>query len=363
MSKVLVAGGAGFVGSVLVRELIARGHKVLVLDNLYYGDEGLRDLGGEAEVVIEDIRTITPSVLQGIDAVVNLAGFSNDPTAAYNPRANYAINTDAAYSLAEMCKQLGVKRYVYASSASLYDRGLDAKDADIVQDEESTVNPEPHYHYSRSKLNAEERILPLADDDFTVTVLRKGTVHGFSPRMRYDLVVNTFAKDALSKGVLTLHYGGEMWRPVVDVHDAARAYIAVLEAPREKVSGQRFNVALQNIRVSELALRMREAFRTLGVEVEIRPDYASTTPGRCYRVSTDKIEEVLGFRAQTTIEDSVTQLFEGIRKFGYSDFDNARYYNIRWMQQQETETLAELAGEESVAAMNSRAVAARQQRA
>jgi nucleoside-diphosphate-sugar epimerase len=359
MRKVLVAGGGGYVGSVLVRELLERGYEVLVLDNLYYGDEGLRELSGKAEVIADDIRSCQPSVLQGVDAVVNLAGFSNDPTAAFNPRANYEINTAAAHHLASLCKQHGVPRYVYASSASLYDRGLHAKDADIVQDEESDVNPEPHYHYSRSKRDAERLLLPMADEDFCVTVLRKGTVHGFSPRMRYDLVVNTFVKDALSKGVLTLHHGGEMWRPVVDVHDAARAYIAVLEAPREKVSGQLFNVALQNVRVSELALRMREALYSVGVDVVIRPDYSSTTPGRCYRLSTEKIERVLDFRPQTSIEDTVVQLVKGIREYGFTDFDHARYYNIRWMEQQEAETLAERADDQG-AVMSSRNAAARQ---
>ncbi|HEV2238423.1 MAG TPA: hypothetical protein VGR57_17325, partial [Ktedonobacterales bacterium] len=149
---------------------------------------------------------------------------------------------------------------------------------------------------------------------------------------------------------------------VVDVNDVARAYIAVIEAPRDKVSGQIFNVALQNIRISELALRMREALRTVGVDVEIRPDYSSTSPGRCYRLSTDKIERVLDFRPQSTIESTVVRLVDGIRKYGYTDFDHARYYNIRWMEQQEAEALEEPSGD-SVSVMSSRNAAARQRMA
>jgi len=357
VGKVLVAGGAGYVGSVVVRELLARNYEVVILDNLYYGKDGLRGLDGTVQVVADDIRAFDPTLLHGVDAVINLAGFSNDPTAAYNPRANYEINTNAAVHLAVLCKQHGVQRYVYASSASIYDRGLDAADADIVQDEKSAVQPEPHYHYSRSKHDAELQLLPMADEKFSVTVLRKGTVHGFSPRMRYDLAVNTFVRDAISKRVLTLHHGGEMWRPVVDVHDAARAYIACLEAPRERVSGQLFNVALQNIRISELALRMRETFRPLGIDVDLRPDYSTNTPGRCYRMSTEKIEHTLGFQPQVKIEDSIQQLFEGIHEFGHTDFDNPRYYNIRWMQQQEDLQSGELQTLEELDVMSTRSLA------
>lgn len=359
MGKVLVAGGAGYVGSAVVRELLDRGHDVVIVDNMYYGEEGLRGLDGRAEVIREDIRELQPSALRDVDAVINLAGFSNDPTAAFNPRANYEINTVAACRLATLCKDHGVQRYVYASSASIYDRGLHAADADIVQDEESTVRPEPHYHYSRSKHDAERQLLPMADDAFCVTVLRKGTVHGFSPRMRYDLVVNTFVRDALSKGFLTLHHGGEMWRPVIDVHDAARAYVMCVEAPREQVSGQLFNISLQNIRISELALRMRESLRGMGIDIDLRPDYSATTPGRCYRMSTEKIERVIGFVPQVTIEDSVRQLVEGINEFGYTDFDHPRYYNIRWMQQQEEQQAADTETLGEVAVMSTRATHSR----
>jgi nucleoside-diphosphate-sugar epimerase len=196
-------------------------------------------------------------------------------------------------------------------------------------DEESEVNPKAAY--SGSKFLAERALLEMAGPDFCPVILRKGTVFGFSPRMRYDLVVNTFVKDALSKGAITIHYGGEMWRPLVDVHDVARAYITCLEANEETVKGQVFNVSNRNQRISELALRVREALKQVGVTAEIRADY-SYRGVRSYRVSAAKIERVLGFRPVVSVEESVKDLVEKIVAYGYADFDNPRYYNISWMK-------------------------------
>jgi nucleoside-diphosphate-sugar epimerase len=171
----------------------------------------------------------------------------------------------------------------------------------------------------------------MADDDFCPVILRKGTIYGFSHRMRYDLVVNTFVKFALSQGYLNLHYGGEMWRPLVDVRDAARAYILAVQAGEDVVRGQIYNVSCRNYRISELALRVREALRQVDIDPEIRVDYGYKGV-RSYRVSTHKIERTLGFRPKVDIEESVVDMVERIRRYGYSDFDNPRYYNIRWMQ-------------------------------
>ena len=329
MRTILVVGGAGYVGSVLSEELLGRGYAVKVLDRLYYGEEGLRAIRDRVELVVGDMRAAGPEVLAGVDAVVNVGGLSNDPTAEYNPRANREMNTVSAIALARFCKARGVRRYVFASSCSIYDRGVGHELADVVQDETSAVAPRAPY--SRSKFDAERGLLELAGPDFCPVILRKGTIYGFSPRMRYDLVVNTFVKDALARGTLTLHYGGEMWRPLVDVHDAARAYVAALEADAEKVHGQIFNVAYQNVRVSELAFRVREALRPLGVVVDIRPDYGYTGV-RSYRVSAEKIRQVLGVHPKVSIEEAVADMVEQIRRRGQTDFDHPRYYNIRWMQ-------------------------------
>src|SRR5215468_2399089 len=235
MRRILVVGGAGYVGSVLTEELLQRGYTVRVLDRFFFGDNGLRALRDRIELVESDMRAVSPTALDGVDAVINVGGLSNDPTAEYNPRANHEMNTVATAALARLCKARGVSRYVLASSCSIYDCGILDERADVLQDETSPVAPRAPY--SVSKYEAERAILAMTDDTFCPVALRKGTVFGYSPRMRYDLVVNTFVRDALTKGYVTVHCGGEMWRPLVDVSDLARTYVACVEAADEKVHG------------------------------------------------------------------------------------------------------------------------------
>lgn len=337
MRRILVVGGAGYVGSVLTEELLQRGYAVRVLDRLYFGDAGLRGVRDQIELVEADMRAVSIEVLDGIDAVVNVGGLSNDPTAEYNPRANHEINTLATVELARLCKAGGVRRYVMASSCSIYDCGVLDEGADVLQDETSPVAPRAPY--SVSKYNAESEVLPMADEDFCPVALRKGTVYGYSPRMRYDLVVNTFVRDALARHQLTLHHGGEMWRPLVDVRDAAQGYIALIEADDAAVRGEIFNLCYRNLRISELALRVREALRGLGIDVEIRPDYHHGSV-RNYRVSGEKIGRVLNFRPKVSIEESVTDMLQRVRADGQTDFENPRYYNIRWLQHLEDDRKA-----------------------
>jgi nucleoside-diphosphate-sugar epimerase len=328
-AKVLLVGGAGYVGSVLASELVERGFAVRILDRLYYGDSGLRDISDRVELVERDMRTDLPEVLDDVDAVVNMGGLSNDPTAEYNPRANHSMNTLASIKLAEQCIAHGIRRYVFASSCSIYDRGVGNDATDTLQDESSEV--EPKTAYAGSKRAAEKGLLSLASDSFCPVILRKGTIYGYSSRMRYDLVVNTFVKDALSRGIITLHLGGEMWRPLLDVHDAARAYIACLQAEESQVKGEIFNVSYRNFRISELALRVREVLRELGVACDICADYGYR-PVRSYRVSSEKIMRVLGVQPVVTVEAAVKDMVSKIRAEGYADFENPRYYNIRWMK-------------------------------
>jgi nucleoside-diphosphate-sugar epimerase len=327
--KILVVGGAGYVGCVLVPELLERGYAVKVFDRFYYGEQGLKEVHDRIELEVGDIRTMTASSLEDVDAVINLGGLSNDPTAEYNPKANYEMNTAATEKLARLCKDVGVRRYVFASSCSIYDIGEGNDEKDVLLDENANVDPKAAY--SRSKYEAEQILLALADEHFCPVILRKGTVYGFSPRMRYDLVVNTFVKDAMSRGVLTPYSGGEMWRPMVDVHDAAKAYITCVQAPEEKVFRQIFNVVNRNFRISELALRVREGLRQAGVTAEIAPEYRYKGV-RNYRVSGKKLERTLDFKPSVSVEESVVHMVERVRQLGYTDFDNPRYYNIRWMK-------------------------------
>jgi nucleoside-diphosphate-sugar epimerase len=329
VKKVLLVGGAGYVGSVLAHELLERGYAVRILDRLYFGDQGLTGVRDRVELVVSDARVIPAGVLDEIDVVVNVSGLSNDPTAEYNPKANVEMNTTASVNLARMCKEQGVKRYLFASSCSIYDRGVADEERDVLLDETTEVDPQAAY--SGSKFAAEGQLLPLASDEFCVAILRKATLFGFSPRMRYDLVVNTFVKDALSKGYLTLHYGGEMWRPLADVRDAARAYIALIRADAPRINGQIFNLVTGNFRISELALRVREALKAAGVTAEIRTDY-SYKGVRNYRVSGRKLDRTLNFRPTISVEESVQTMVQEIRRSKYTDFDNPRYYNISWMK-------------------------------
>jgi nucleoside-diphosphate-sugar epimerase len=327
--KILVVGGAGYVGSVLVRELLDKGYAIKVLDRLFFGDVGLREVIDRIELIADDVRTVNPSLLDDVQSIINLGGLSNDPTAEYNPKANFEMNTIAAEKLAQLAKERGIRRHVYASSCSVYyvPAGIDAEDVLLTED----ADIDPKAAYSKSKFEAEKRLLAMADEHFCPVILRKGTIFGFSPRMRYDLVVNTFLKTALSTKQLNLHYGGEMWRPLVDIHDVAGAYILALETPEDKVRGQIFNIASKNYRVSELALKVYQILNDQGVDVKIRSDYRYKGV-RSYRVSTDKAEDILGFRPKITLEESIKTMLEMIEQYGYTDFNHPRYYNITWMR-------------------------------
>ncbi len=324
---ILVTGGAGYIGCVLVRELLDRGETVRVFDKLFFGDDALAEFRDRIELVEGDIRSIDEAALAGIDTVIHLAGLSNDPTAEYNPRANYEINTIATERLAQLSKKAGVRRFTFASTCSIYDRGLFADD--VLVDETAEVSPRAAY--AVSNYDAERILLHLADESFCPVIFRQGTVFGFSPRMRYDLVVNTFVKDALSTGRLTVFGGGEMWRPLVDVSDVAEAHICAIEAPEAKVHGEIFNVSYWNYRVLELAHWTKEALSDIR-DVEIDVDY-SPLKGRSYRVSTAKIESSLGFRPRVSVKDSVVDMVRRIESQSKNDFMNPVYYNIQWMTQ------------------------------
>lgn len=327
--KVLVAGGAGYIGCVLIRELLTRGYAVRVYDRFFFGDTGLAEVVDQISLETGDIRQISARQLEGIDAVINLAGISSDPIAEHKPALTYTMNVTGAVHLAQMCKMAGVRRYLFASSCSVYDSNTVEEETDRLLDEATPVNPASAY--ARSKLEAEQQLLALADNVFAPVLLRKGTVYGFSPRMRYDLVINTLLKDALLYGRMVLYAGGEMWRPIIDIQDAARAYAACLEADEATVKNQVFNVVFKNFRVCEMALRIREALREIDIDADIKAEYTQK-PVRSYRVSGRKLERVLGFRPVVSIEESVKQIAEELQRRGLTDLEHSRYSNIRWFE-------------------------------
>jgi nucleoside-diphosphate-sugar epimerase len=327
--KVMVVGGAGYVGSVLVAELLAKGYSVKVFDRMFFGTAPIAEFHDRVELMVEDMRDLEEWHIADCGAVINIGGLSNDPTAEFNPKANEELNTHASIRVAEVAKAAGVRRLIFASTCSIYDRGVGEEARDVLLDEDSEV--EPRAAYATSKLAAERAILAMADSSFSPVAFRKGTVFGFSPRMRYDLVVNTFVKDALSKGSISVHYGGAMWRPLIDVQDVCRAYVMALESDFGPISGQVFNLTGGNFRISELAMRTKRALNEMGVLCELDVDYSYRLV-RSYRVSGEKILRTLGFQPRVTLEESIRHMVDEIGRHGYTDFSNPRYSNIEWMK-------------------------------
>jgi nucleoside-diphosphate-sugar epimerase len=322
---ILVAGGAGYIGCVLIPKLVERGYKVRLLDRMYFGEQGLDSVRDKIETVIADVRDIPESALDGVDGVINLSGLSNDPTAEFDPEANWQMNAVATETLGEMCVKRGIERYVFASSCSLYD-GLPPG----MHDEDAPI--EPRAAYATSKRYGEEALLRLADQGLTPVLLRNGTVYGYSPRMRFDLVVNTFVKDALLTGKLLLHGGGWMWRPLVDVRDVADAMIAAYEAPAEKVRGQIFNVLHSNYQIRELAMIVAGSVRLVTgrtIELEEVPAPKLT---RDYECSNAKLSVTLGFIPRHSVLEAVTDLLERIGGANPAELTDPRCYNIRWLE-------------------------------
>ncbi len=340
MKKILVTGGAGYIGAVLTGMLVERGYDVRVVDRLYWGAGPLDRWTEHVEIIKGDVRSMSDSLLDGVDGVVHLAGLSNDPTAEYNPAANWEMNTVATKALAEACKRAGIDRLTFGSSCSLYD-GLPGGQ---VYDEEATLRPRGAY--ATSKHAGEIALMALADEKFRPTILRQGTVYGYSPRMRFDLVVNTFVKDALQKGHLSLHGGGWMWRPLVDVTDIARAHIHCLEAPIENVGGQIFNVFHDNYQIRELAMLVAGSAQMRKFTVDLK-DAPLPEITRDYKCSNHKFRQMAGFEPQVSVLESIETMLQWIEREGPIDFAHPRFYNIAWMTLLE-EASANLAGFPSV---------------
>ncbi len=325
--NVLVTGGAGYIGLELCRMLLERGDRVRVVDRFFFGTEPLAALaessGGALTYVAGDVRELDESWLDGIDGVSHLAGLSNDPTAEYNPDANWQMNAVATERLAEACRRRGVRRFVFGSSASLYD-GIGPG----MFDEKTEV--QPRGAYSISKKYGEDALLALADDTFRPTILRQGTVYGWSPRMRFDLVVNTFLKDAVTVGKLYLHGGGWQWRPLVDVSDVARAHILCLDAPLDVVGGEIFNVMEENYQVRQLAMLVAGSLslRDRHVKLEEAPLPKLV---RDYRMSNLKMTQRLGFTPAVTVLESIDVMLAKLPLDDVGWLANPRWYNIRWM--------------------------------
>jgi len=323
--RVLVTGGAGYIGSVLVPKLLERGHEVRVVDRMFWGLPHYAEMPG-VELVNADVRRLPEGVFEGIDAVDHLAGFSNDPTAEFSPEANWQMNAVATDSIAELCRSAGVRRLVFGSSCSLYDG---ADDTDTLLDEDAALAPRGAY--ATSKHYSEEALLRHAGEDFEPVILRQATVFGPSPRMRFDLVVNAFVKDALVRQRLILHGGGRMWRPLISVDDLADAHVACVEAPSELVAGETFNAVGSNYQVRELAEVVANALVKLGKPVALE-DGPLPKIVRNYKCSGDKLRRRLNLELTTTPAMAVAKLVDEYGGKPVEQLGHPKFYNIAWME-------------------------------
>ncbi len=324
-NRVLVVGGAGFLGSVLVGRLLEKGYTVRVLDNLLYGRESIERYLEESrfELVEGDMRDISilAGALKQVGAVVNLAAIVGDPACKASPSTTIETNYLANKVLAEACKYNQINRYIFASTCSVY--GFSRN----VVDETSDLNPLSLY--TRSKIHSEEGILSLEDENFAPTILRMATLYGDSPRMRFDLVVNTMVKDAFSTGKLTVHGGGTQWRPLLEVSDAAEAYVLCLEAPLEKVKGEIFNLGAekQNFQIINIADKVRKHLPE--TEVYFEPEMFDA---RDYFVCFKKIKQQLGFRPRKGLNSAIIEIKRSLQR-DITNVDDDRYYNVRYVQE------------------------------
>lgn len=310
--KILIAGGAGYVGSFLIPVLLEHGYEVEVIDLLWFGNH----LPMTVKLVPKDLFQCKEEDLEDYEQVIFLAGLSNDPMAEFDPAANFLSNGALPSYLAYIAKRAGVKRFIYGSSCSVYGYTVNQ-----LYDEESPVTC--GYPYGISKLQGERGVLQLQDRGFSVIALRKGTVCGYSPRMRFDLIVNTMFKSAMTQRQVIVN-NASIWRPILDIRDASMAYLRAVQADLS-ISGV-FNVASGNFTVGHVGDMVKQRVeKVTGQKVAIQ--IKQIQDFRNYKVSIDKSKTLLGFQPQHSIEDIIEDLYSHVSEYG--DFSNDSFYNIR----------------------------------
>ncbi|MBE0448482.1 MAG: SDR family oxidoreductase [Actinobacteria bacterium] len=320
--SVLVTGAGGYIGTVLVPLLLEKGHQVIALDRFFFGRDNLQRAidGHQVEIIRDDIRWFDPNILEGVDAVIDLAALSNDPAGELDEVKTREINHQARAKIAKLAKERGVKRYILPSSCSIY--GF--RDPDEAIDE--TYAPNPLTAYARANLAAENDSLPLANDKFTVVALRQSTVYGLSPRMRFDLAINGMVMGFFRGGKIPILRDGTQWRPFVHVKDTSRALIAALEADSKLVNGQIFNVGANddNVMIFELAERAAKA-----IGVPFKYEWYGLPDHRSYRVTFDKISNTLGFKTSVSIEEGAQEIYKALVD-KVVDPDDMRTITVKW---------------------------------
>ena len=299
METVLITGGAGYRGSVLSRLLLEKGYNVKCLDRLFFGKESIEELfdNPHYELIKDDIRSFKPDILDDVDAIVDMAALSNDPSGELNPEKTMEINYKGRERVANLAKEHGVKKYVLASSCSIY--GFQ----EGILTEESNINPLTTYAEANSL--AEKAALKINDDNFSVTVLRQSTVFGLSPRMRFDLAINGMTLGFYNNGKIPVMRDGNQWRPFVHVRDTSKAFLKVLESNVELVNGELFNVGDNNQNVQILPLAEMVA-KGAGIPFEF--EWYGDPDHRSYQVSFDKINKKLGYKTSVSVEAGASEI-------------------------------------------------------
>jgi nucleoside-diphosphate-sugar epimerase len=329
--RVLLTGNRGYIGTIMVPMFLKEGFDVIGLDSdlfegCLFGDESICGAAIDIPYTKKDVRDVELSDLQGIDAVVHLCALSNDPLGNFNPDITYEINYEGSVNLAKLAKKAGVQRFVFSSSCSVYG----ASKSGIVN-EESALNPVTPY--GTSKIRAEQAISKLADSKFSPTFLRSATAYGVSPMLRFDLVLNNLIAWAFTKRIVLLKSDGTAWRPIVHIQDISRAFIAVLNASRDLVHNQVFNVGRteENYIVREIAEIAKETVPGS----EIKYAKGAEPDARSYRVDFSKIALTLPeFKPQWTARLGAKQLYEAFKKVGLvlEEFEGPRYRRITYLE-------------------------------
>jgi nucleoside-diphosphate-sugar epimerase len=320
MKKIFISGGAGYVGSVLVPYLISKGHIITVLDLMLYGETLKKDKN--LNIVNGDIRNVglLKKIIPGNDIVIHLACISNDPSFELNPSLGKEINLDAFTPLVKISKSFGVKKFIYASSSSVY--GV-KKEKNV--DEEMSL--EPLTDYSKFKADCEKILFEYNSKDFSAVVLRPATVCGYSPRQRLDLVVNILTNLAYHNREITI-FGGDQLRPNIHIQDMVRAYELFINEDDEKINGKIFNIGFENLSVNQLAYEVQ---KVIGTDVQIKK--LPTNDNRSYHISSKKIQDELGFVANFSILNAIEDLKYVFEKKLLADcLTNENYFNIKKMQ-------------------------------
>jgi len=326
--RILVTGDKGYIGTVMVPLLIQEGYTVTGLDSDWFEQSAFSELPVKVVSRKKDLRDLEPSELEGFDAVIHLAGLSNDPLGDLNPSLTYDINHAASVRLAKLAKKAGVSRFLFSSSCSTYG----AASPEELLDEQAEFRPVTPY--GRSKVLAEQDIAKLGDSNFSPTFLRNATAYGVSPRLRFDLVLNNLVAWALTTGRIYIKSDGTPWRPIVHIEDISRAFIAVLNAPREVIHCEAFNVGQteENYQIRDLAEIVGETVP--GCRIEYAQDGGPDT--RCYRVEFSKIKRVLPeFSPRWNAREGAKELYDALRVAGLrlEDFEGPRYKRIAHLQE------------------------------